>query len=152
MSISVQRPSSLFAISIQRDQLFWRKLKRRGINPAAAILVCSYFSHLRFCFCLSLTFLNANQLNFSLLGVGYHAFLFVQKIPTTHIICQNEEKNIKCVKDSGPGLWSIMVLHLLTGVPSLCWQTLFMPDWTEFSERDHDPHLPPDIRELCLIH
>lgn len=76
-------PRSLFVISIQRDQLILRKLKKGGINPAAAIIVCSYFSHLRFFF-LSLTFLNANQLNFSLLGVGYHAFLFVQKPYDTH--------------------------------------------------------------------
>lgn len=70
----------------------------------------------------------------------------------TYISCQNEEETIKYEINGGPRSWSIRVLYLMTGVPSLSWQTLFMLDWTGFFQRDRDPHLPPDIRDLCLIH
>lgn len=37
-------------------------------------------------------------------------------------------------------------------VCSLSWQTLLMLDGSGFSELDHDPHLPFDMKELSLVH
>lgn len=83
--VPVWRPSILFAISIQRNQLILRKHLQEMMDiSSCSYLICSNFSHLLFCIYLSLTFLNANQLNFSLLGTSYHAFcLFTKPLPDT---------------------------------------------------------------------
>lgn len=93
---------------------------------------CSYFSLLQplvlnFCIYLSLTFLNANQMNLSLLGMGYHAFcLFTQTLPDTLTVRIRRkpltvEKTV--VQDCNQSLHCIyqMVCSLTADRPYSCW-------------------------------
>lgn len=93
------------------------------LHLAADILTWSNFSHVSFCVYLSLTFLNPNQLIFSLPGMDYHALsFFAYKNPTRYISCQNIQKTIKWRKKKNPAVWDCnqsFALHLLAGVFSV---------------------------------
>lgn len=93
---------------------------------------CSYFSfssfsHLRFRTYLSLIFLNANQLNFFLLGMGYHAFwLFTKPLPDTLTVRIRTkpltvEKTVVRVRNQSLHSIYQLVCSLSADRPYSCW-------------------------------